>query len=195
MSLFVHLRTLGTSPDKPGTDPSPLSEECMRNIGGEQVSLLYSHAPTGFVATLVNASIVVAVLAQKIYWPLLAVWFALVTMTIALRYGLVHAYQRENPQLEHPSPWRRRFLIGAAINGIVWGLGAWFLFVPHSLAHQVFLAFILGGMVAGAVASLSSVMTAFSAFAFPALLPLVAQFFLQGGTISLLGGKVCALCT
>ena len=188
MSLFVHLRTLGTSPDKPDTDPSPLSEECIRNIGVEQVALLYSHAPTGFVATLVNASIVVAVLAQKIHWPLLTIWFALVTVTIALRYGLVRVYQRANPQPEHPSPWRKRFLIGVAIHGIVWGLGAWLLFVPHSLAHQVFLAFILGGMVAGAVASLSSIMTAFSAFAFPALLPLVAQFFLQGGTISLAMG-------
>ena len=68
MSLFAHLRTLGTSPDRPDSHSLPLSEECIRTIGVEQVSLLYSHAPTGFFATLVNAGIVVAVLAQKIHW-------------------------------------------------------------------------------------------------------------------------------
>lgn len=143
MSLFDYLRTFGTNPDEADTPSSPPSEECIRSIGVEQVSLLYSHAPTGFVATLVNAVIVVAVLAQKVHWSLLAVWFALVTIIIALRYGLVRVYQRANPQPEHISPWRRWFLIGVVMNGMVWGLAAWLLFVPHSLAHQVFLAFTL----------------------------------------------------
>ena len=51
MSLFAYVKTHGTSPDMQGTHSSPFSEE-YQNIAAEQVFILYSHAPAGFVTML-----------------------------------------------------------------------------------------------------------------------------------------------
>ena len=47
-----------------------------------------------------------------------------------------------------------------------------------SLAHQVFLAFVLGGMAAGASSTFAMVRSAYPMFAIPALVPIAVQFFL-----------------
>src|SRR3954452_17627160 len=46
-------------------------------IEAEQTRLLYAQAPTGFVVTLLNASIVTVVLWQEIGPPVLLTWLAL----------------------------------------------------------------------------------------------------------------------
>jgi len=46
-------------------------------------------------------------------------------------------------------------------------------------AHQVFVAFMVGGMVAGSVTTLGSVFPAFVAFAILALVPVVIRFTMQ----------------
>jgi hypothetical protein len=48
-----------------------------------------------------------------------------------------------------------------------------------NVAHQVFVAFILGGMVAGSVTTLAPVFTAFLAYAILTLVPAVVRFPLQ----------------
>jgi signal transduction histidine kinase len=53
------------------------------------------------------------------------------------------------------------------------------LFPAGHVAHQVFVAFVLGGMVAGSVATLAPVLPAFFAFAILALTPIIARFALE----------------
>src|SRR5438132_362466 len=62
-----------------------------------------------------------------------------------------------------------------------------------SIVHQVFVAFVLAGMTAGAVATLSSMMAAFLSFAIPALLPVTVRFLAQGGALSTAMGWMVAL--
>ena len=64
-----------------------------------------------------------------------------------------------------------------ALSGAVWGSAAIFLFPWESIGHQVFIAFVLGGMVAGSVGVFSVVITAFFAFSIPTLLPILILFF------------------
>ena len=56
--------------------------------------------------------------------------------------------------------------------------------VPEaSTLHQIFVPFILGGMVAGAAVVYSALRVVFFAYALPALLPLIVHFFLIGDRI------------
>jgi len=73
--------------------------------------------------------------------------------------------------------WKNLFLLTLALSGMVWGSAAIFLFPSDSIGHQVFIAFVLGGMVAGSVGVFSVVVTAFYAYSIPALLPIVIVFF------------------
>ena len=51
--------------------------------------------------------------------------------------------------------------------------------VPGAAAHQVFLSFTIGGMVAGAAVALTAHLPSFFAFCLPALLPYSARLAIE----------------
>jgi signal transduction histidine kinase len=60
--------------------------------------------------------------------------------------------------------------------GSFWGIAAIFAFPPDSLPHQLFLAFVIGGVAAGAVASMAMQPLACMAYMMPALIPVFVLF-------------------
>ncbi len=66
-----------------------------------------------------------------------------------------------------------------AAAGLGWGAAGVVFFSQTSVPWQMILSLILAGVAMAAVPVLAPLMTAFLAFAIPALLPITAQFFLQ----------------
>jgi signal transduction histidine kinase len=89
-----------------------------------------------------------------------------------------------------PGRWTGYFVSGIFAAGLLWGAaGIWLL--PPSVPHQAFVAFVLGGMVAGASATFSVRMDAFLAYTVPALAPLALRFLSMGDELHLaMGGMV-----
>ena len=81
------------------------------------------------------------------------------------------------------------------LSGICWGSAGIFLFPLNSIGHQVFIAFVLGGMVAGAVGVFSVTMRDYTAYSLPTLIPITMQFFLQGTDIHIAMGVMVLLFT
>ena len=75
--------------------------------------------------------------------------------------------------------WRTPFLIGAACAGCGWGAAGIFLFPLQSLPHQIFLAFVIGGMAIGAITSTAAVKLVYLGFILPLTLPIICRFLLQ----------------
>jgi PAS domain S-box-containing protein len=67
------------------------------------------------------------------------------------------------------------------------------LYSHDSFVHQLFLAFVLGGMITGAVAMLSWVKGAFLAFLVPAALPITVRFLTQGSEVFIAMGVTCLI--
>ncbi len=88
---------------------------------------------------------------------------------------------------------RSRYLAGAAANGALWGVAGVCFFVPESYVHQTLLAFVLAGMSAGAVATLSSVPGAALFFLIPALLPYSVRVVVDGTLIHIIMGSMVVL--
>lgn len=164
-------------------------------IEAEQTKLLYDQAFTSFFVTLLNATILILVLRDIVSAPLRFVWFGLMVLVTFARISLVMSYRRCAPPADQEYCWRVWFILGAGGAGGVWGLSGILLFVPDSLAHQIFLAFVIGGMVTGAVAVLSWVKTAFVVFLVPAATPIIVRFFLQGGDLFLAMGVMSVIFT
>jgi hypothetical protein len=169
--------------------PRRASDSCK----AEQVRLLYTQAPAGFVATVLNAGIATFTLWQAVAHGTLLGWFGLLVVITLFRLILVWQYRRATLAANQVVHWRRLFIVGAGAAGFAWGVAGIVLFPYESIAHQVFLLFLLGGMAAGAVAVLSTVMTAFLAFFLPTLLPIIMQLLLHGGEIHTAMGLL-ALC-
>lgn len=65
------------------------------------------------------------------------------------------------------------------------------LFAPGSVLHQTFLTFVLGGMSAGAVTTLSANFRVVLAYLLPGLLPLMVRLFSEGSLLHVaMGGMV-----
>lgn len=152
-------------------------------IRGEQATLLYGQANTGFIATLLISLVLVIIFWDIVPHPSLLGWlFSLYAITF-LRLLQVVRFKRSVVEPHDAQSWINHFVLSIFISGAVWGSSVIVIFPENSIAHQVFLVFALGGMAAGAVAAFSTVMTAFLAFTIPALLPAIVSFFLHGGDI------------
>jgi PAS domain S-box-containing protein len=74
---------------------------------------------------------------------------------------------------------------------MIWGCTALWSFPPDLLAYQVFIAYVLAGLVAGSVGIYSVMLNAFFYFSVPLLLPLAIRFFSIGtGTFYAMGTMI-----
>ena len=164
-------------------------------IHAEQIRLLYANAPAGFVATVLNV-----VLLALIQWPVIAPlcimsWLASMLALTVLRAVVVWRFQRCSPAPPAIGRWGTLFGLGAFGAGLGWGSAGVWLFPDTSITHQVFLAFVIGGMVTGAVGLLSARMSVFLSFACPAAMPIIVRLLVQDNTLARTMGGMAALFT
>jgi CheY-like chemotaxis protein len=166
----------------------------VRALYSEQVDHLYRNAAIGFIATIVNSLILVIILRNVVPVDRLTVWFACLWLVTSIRLLQLSRYRRAAQRgTVDADRAGRMFLVGIACSGFVWGSAAVFLFPEQSIPHQLFIAFVLGGMIVGAAASFSSLMSAFSAYTVPAGTPLVLRFFSLGDEMHVAMGLMLLL--
>ena len=123
----------------------------------QQVKLLYAGLPVSQAVTLLNGVVLAAVQSVVIEPPRVIAWLAALMLVAVARIVLGSLFRRAWPSSDEIFRWRAYFLAGAVASGMVWGSTAFVLYPESSLAHQVFIAFVLGGMVVGAMVQLMSV--------------------------------------
>ena len=154
----------------------------------EQVRHLYRLSRPSYIATLVNASIVVFALWGLVSSALLGAWLCVIFATTAARYLLYRAYLRIAPPPEQARVWAWRFVLGAGTAGLLWGFLGSALYPVSSLPHQFLVIFLIGSMVVTAMVILAPVRQAFLAYLLPALALVTATVFAQGTTLHLFMG-------
>jgi diguanylate cyclase (GGDEF)-like protein len=116
----------------------------------------------------------------------LLLWLAIGVLLTLLRAYLQLLYLRRREQIGDPQPWVRAYITGALVSGIWWGAVSVWLFPENSPMHQIYIAFMLSGVSAGAMSLYVAVPRTFLYFALPALLPYVVRILDDGSTESLL---------
>ncbi len=161
----------------------------------EQVRLLYAQAGRGFIISILISAFLVAGLWNVVNYELLLAWFGFMVLVTVGRFVLVRVYRRTPVPETEVRRWLRLFGVGAGCAGIGWGLAGTVLFPAGFVFQQAFLAFLLGGMAAGAAPYLSAVIGVYVAFLLPALLPLAVLLLLQGGEIYVFMGLIMLVFT
>jgi hypothetical protein len=124
--------------------------------------------------------------------PLLA-WSGFLVCFSILRFALLALRPRKNILTdEEAARLRLRAAVVSTVGGVAWGLGEIFIILASdSFVHQVFMAFVIGGMSAGAMAGLTFCLPAFYGFCAPALMMTAAAYFVLGEqTYLVMGGMV-----
>ena len=162
---------------------SDSSSSHVEEIRAGQVGLLYRQAPLALASIVINSVLLTAVMWSEVSQPLLLAWLGLTLLLTLERTHLIRAYRRASPEPSDALRWGRWFMLGTALSGLAWGAAGGLFFTEHSHIHRVFLAFLLAGMAAGGLSTLSSYAGAYLAFLLPALLPYTVRVFLQGGLL------------
>jgi len=162
------------------------------NLRAQRIALLYEALPAALVASIGCALALVIVNWNVLPQGQLLIWLAYQLVISAGRYRLTCSFKARAPAPAAVQGWDRAFVIGTALAGFGWGASTLVLFSPSSPAHQVFLAFVLGGVIAGASSTLAAKFDAFLSFSLPTLLSLALRFFILGTEQALAMG-ICTL--
>jgi signal transduction histidine kinase len=162
-------------------------------VRAERVRALFDRNGVAQATVLVNSAIAVVVLWGYTSPTRLLAWAGALWGIAAVRLAVGVAFRRVARAPDEVARWERRYTSGAAANGVVWGAAPLVLGAGLPLAHVVFLAFVLGGMAAGAAVSNTSRQSAFLAFTLPALLPIVLVLLMGGERLRVGMGVLLAI--
>ena len=159
-------------------------------VRADRIRALYDQSSPVLLANMINTVIVAATLWTDRTRGFLLVWTALVAIMTLVRLGLRAQYRRRSPGIDQASAWGARFVFGSLVAGLLWGVAAATLFDVRGPLSQILIAFVIGGMGAGAAGTLSSHLPAFWAYLLPSVLPLLVRVALIGDSLHLAMGAM-----
>lgn len=161
--------------------PSPVTSSranliLQERARGEHIALVYRLLPSGILATLGVASLLVWGLMGHVPYAWLYGWLASVIGVSAMRLWGLRAWRHSAaPAAAH---WVRYFYLGAASAGFTWGVAGFLLF-PVDTSAQLLITFALAGMAAGGMSTLGILPGAYATFLLASVLPFSARLFMQ----------------
>jgi signal transduction histidine kinase/CheY-like chemotaxis protein len=153
-----------------------------QEIFAAQIRALYQHTPMILAVNVINSGLVALVLASYMRQTRWWTFFGLVVTLTAARAIGWSLYHRRRTSADLTIKWAIIATIGSGLSGLLWGAGSTFL-LPDDIVEQTFLAFVVGGMCAGALVSLSHYLPAFIAYVYSSVLPLAGGFLADGRTV------------
>ena len=142
-----------------------------RLVLADRVEQLYSQLPLGMVATLAAGLIAAVELRGGRFIELVLFWGTLLVVVVALHGVLYMGYRRDPDKVAQAPQWLRWLGIGAFAVGAVWGFAAAVFFPSHTDERQVFLAFLLSGVISGGIPMYAASWPIFAAYAAAITLP------------------------
>jgi signal transduction histidine kinase len=153
-----------------------------QEIFAAEIRALYQQTPMVLAVNVINSGLVALVLTSYMEQTKWWMFFGLVvTLTVARAIGW-KLYHRHREPADPTIKWAIVATAGSGFSGLLWGAGCTLL-LPDNIIEQTFLAFVIGGMCAGALISLSYYLPAFTAYVYSSVLPLAGAFLAHGGTV------------
>jgi signal transduction histidine kinase/ActR/RegA family two-component response regulator len=160
-----------------------------------QLRLLYANANVGIGVTILAATIL-----GSLQWGIISNlvvlgWWLYMIAVAGLRYAFAWRYRRASPGHSDIGKWRAAFTFCAGLTGAGWGGAGILLYPTGHLTNQVFLVFVLGGMMLGASSLLAPRPEAFLTFLIPTGLGPVIRLFVEGDKTHLAMGLLATAFT
>jgi len=160
------------------------SEE-LTDVKSEQIRIIFASTAPSLITILICSFILSLVQWEVIDHHIIVTWFVLTNLLSLSRLYLYHQFKKLPTASPVKDSWYQWAINTSIASGITWGAAGLLLFAEQSLVHQVFLAFVITGMCAGAITTLSAIINAARGFVVCAIIPLVIKFYLINSQISL----------
>jgi diguanylate cyclase (GGDEF)-like protein len=166
-------------------DEAILESEVLTDVKSEQIRIIFASTPSSLIAILLCSFILSVVQWEVIDHFMIIVWFGLTNLLSLVRLYLYQQFEKLPAESLIGDSWYQGAINTSIASGITWGAGGFLLFAEQSLVHQVFLAFVITGICAAAITTLSAIANAARGFVVCALIPVVIKFNLINSEISL----------
>src|ERR1041384_1291264 len=140
-------------------------------VRADRVEQLYSQLPLGLAATVVIGVIAAFEVHEGRVIELVYFWGGLLGLVVVLHGLLYLGYRNDARRQDNTGQWLRWLGIGAFAAGAVWGFAAAVFFPSHADERQVFLAFLLAGVISGGIPMYAASWPIFAAYAAAIALP------------------------
>lgn len=142
-----------------------------RRILADRVEQLYDQLWIAILGAFLVGSIATVELWEPGYRGLVSFWWILVTLMSFASTGLLLRYRKSRNKLAEADQWLRWLGLSALAIGSVWGFASAVFFPAHTDEQQVFLAFLITGVVTGGIPMFSGSWPVYAVFAASILLP------------------------
>ncbi|MDH5392825.1 MAG: PAS domain S-box protein [Gammaproteobacteria bacterium] len=172
-------------------DFKPSDTSNSKLIHAEQVRLLYASLPAAVVANIIASLLMAGAMWNIISHATLIGWLLVSFSVLLLRLSTFICYKRSDQN--NTRLWSRLFDFGSSSSGIMLGIAGIMLFPAENAQYQMLCAFVLVGMSAGAVSTLSFGYYTFPLYISFSLAPLMLSFLLEASQFSYLVIMMLAL--
>ena len=139
---------------------SNTDNDVIQDIFVEQTRQLYAHSIAALTGMPLCALALVALLWDTLPRTWTLGWIGAVGLLTVGRGLVVLAFRRRSPQTStEVRPWARGYVAIELTSGLLWGMTG-FALSALDMTHQMFIAFVLAGMVSGAAGILAPLVTA-----------------------------------
>jgi signal transduction histidine kinase/CheY-like chemotaxis protein len=138
-----------------------------RQVRAAQVRLLFANSNSAIAVTLLAAPVLALFEWNAAPHRVILAWLLYMLLASASRFLLAHLYGRSGTSHTDSRKWGTAFALGAGLAAAGWGASALLLYSASHPMNQVFLIFVLGGMMLGGASLLAPRPEAFLAFLIP----------------------------
>lgn len=142
----------------------------------EQLRIVFDAIPISLFGIFINSTLLSIVLSNHIETITILTWYLLTNSLSLLRWHYYQQFKRLDMTQVFSKHWHNKIVITSSLSGTSWGMAGIFLFSESSIGHQMFLLFIVAGMSAASVSTLSASLTASKAFIGLSITPFIFQF-------------------
>ena len=148
-------------------------------ILGRRLDLLFRNQTLGQVVSIVISGTLALIAYPAISATTLVLWWSALSAVavVRLRHAKVYQSLPHETRLSDAKLWRQRMLAGVTTSGLLWALGALIMTSAGEVTLQLFTAFVLAGLTAGAIPVLAADRTLFRIYAWPIMIAVIVGSF------------------
>jgi hypothetical protein len=144
----------------------------------ELVEQVFFHLPAALITNILISLLLIIVLWQSVPNHILLAWISIIWLISFSRFTLLYYYRRYAVKTIAPKFWINFFTLGVILSGIAWGVSGPLFFSDEFPQNNVFIAFALGGMIAGAANSMAALKNAMRLYIVLQLAPIIVKCLL-----------------
>ncbi len=161
-----------------------------RPLLSELAEYVFRQLPAVLITTFVLSALVVLVLWGLFPGEILLSWLTTLYAVSSLRFILYRWYRNRSETRFTARQWLHLYSASAVLAAGIWGVAPLLFYSDESPQTNVFLAFVLGGLISGASSSMAPLKVTMQVFTALVCLPISTLFLVHGSNLNLVMGMM-----